>query len=123
MSKSTIKNIISPVQPWFAAYGPDEESDIGSRIVPVVCWSIVTDDDGDDVIVGQIVAGDAVCEATVVDEEEGFGPFVGYFQSEELAKLGIEEAAESETDGDDEAEDEDEDEDDDDDEDDEDEDG
>ena len=92
MSKASteIKTIIQPAVPLFAAFLPDKTNDIEFRIVPVVCLSLVTFDNGDpDEVIGQIVAGNAIVETTYVDEDEGFGKFLGYYPSEELAKVSV----------------------------------
>lgn len=82
--ESKIKTII-PVgnTQYFAAYMPNEEEDIKQRIEPIVCWSLLEFErkDSPDEVVGQIVDGDVITEATSVDEDEGFGEFLGYFRS------------------------------------------
>ena len=115
-ASSEIKTIIQPAVPLFAAFLPDTAHDIGMRIVPVVCLSLVTFDNEDpDEVIGQIVASDAIVEVTYVDEEEGFGKFLGYYPSEETAKVAslaaIAEGADDEEEPEDEGADEDEDDD------------
>ena len=93
MSKptATIKTIIPPSVPSFAAFMPDKESDIDLKIVPIICWSLISfaDEGQPDEVIGQIIAGDAVLEVTYVDEDEGFGEFLGYFYSEGAARVRI----------------------------------
>jgi hypothetical protein len=90
---------------------PDKSNDITQRIERILCWSLVEfpRPDEPDEVIGQIIVGDTVTEVTNVDEEEGFGEFIGYFQTEESATTAImtlvaqEEAKEEEgDDGDDE---------------------
>lgn len=82
--ESKIKTII-PVgnTQYFAAYMPDKDEGIKQRIEPIVCWSLLEFDrkSSPDEVVGQIVDGDVITEATSVDEDEGFGEFLGYFRS------------------------------------------
>lgn len=82
--ESKIKTIIpiGSVQ-YFAAYMPNENEGIKQRIEPIVCWSLLEFDrkGSPDEVVGQIVDGDVITEATSVDEDEGFGEFLGYFRS------------------------------------------
>ena len=91
MSKSnaTIKSIIAPSIPCFAAFLPDPDNDIDWKISPIVCWSLVSFSNDPDEVIGQIIADDAVFEVTYVDEEDGFGKFLGYFFSESDAKAAI----------------------------------
>ncbi len=91
MAKSEIKTIIQPPRDCYAGFLPDTPHSIDLKIVPIVCWSLVTfdNDDEPDEVIGQIVARDAVVEVTYVDEEEGFGKFLGYFYSEQSAKVAI----------------------------------
>src|SRR5690606_16197072 len=89
-SKAIIKTITAPVQRCFAAYLPDEGNDIEARIVPIVCWSLISFSKKDpDEVIGQIIYNDAIVEVTYVDEEEGFGKFLGYFYSEKSAENAI----------------------------------
>jgi len=50
----------------------------------VICWAVIEfiDEDAPDEVVGQIFNGDCLTEASAVDEEEGFGEFVGYYPNE-----------------------------------------
>ncbi len=90
---SSIKAIASAPGPaQAAAYaGKTADEDILS---PVLCWSVIEfdGDDEPDEVVGQIFDGQCITEATSVDDEEGFGEFVGYF---ELTKRGKEQAKEA----------------------------
>jgi len=89
-ASTTIKTIITPNRESFAGFLPDKENEIDFKVVPVVCWSLLAFDNGDpDEVIGQIVAGDAILEVTYVDEDEGFGKFLGYFYSEEAARVSI----------------------------------
>ena len=91
MAKSEIKTIIQPPKDCYAGFLPDTPNNIELRIVPIVCWSLITFDNEEepDEVIGQIVARDAVVEVTYVDEEEGFGKFLGYFYSEQAARVSI----------------------------------
>lgn len=104
-TKAIIKTITAPSQPCFAAYLPDEENDIESKIVPIVCWSLMSFDKKPDEVIGQIICNDLIVEVTYVDEEEGFGNFLGYFDSEKLAEEAILSAMADEGEGEDEEED------------------
>jgi len=62
-------------------------------VEPVICWSVLQfdDDDDPDEVVGQIFNGQCITEANSVDEEEGYGEFVGYFkESKEGLKMARE---------------------------------
>jgi len=87
MKPPKIKTIIPTSRDYFAAFLPDKENDIQRRVERIVCWSLIerlNPDDADEVV-GQFVEGDVITEVTNVDHEEGFGPFLGYFDSEEAA--------------------------------------
>ena len=76
---SRIKAIChAPGDPQAAAYaGKTADEDI---LAPVLSWTVIEFDEGEpDEVVGQIFDGQCITEATSVDEEEGFGEFVGYF--------------------------------------------
>ena len=78
---------IAQASGYIAAYaGSTPEED---RVEPVICWSVLQfdDDDDPDEVVGQIFNGQCITEATAVDEEEGYGEFVGYFKE---SKAGLE---------------------------------
>lgn len=70
---------------YIAAYAGSKKKN--DRFEKVIAWSIIRfeDDDDPDEIIGQVWDGLRVTEATTVDEEEGFGEFVGYFLEESLA--------------------------------------
>lgn len=90
--ESRIKTIITMGNAqYFAAYMPNEDEGIKQRIEPIVCWSLLEFDDEDlaDEVVGQIVDGNVITEATGVDEEDGFGEFLGYFRSRSEATDAI----------------------------------
>lgn len=89
--KTTIKTIIPAGGDYYAAYCSDEEEDIESRIEKVICWSLLTfeDDETPDEVVGQIIVGSTIMETTVVDEEDGFGAFLGYYMSEDDADVAL----------------------------------
>ncbi|GAG15711.1 unnamed protein product, partial [marine sediment metagenome] len=65
---------------YIAAYAGDKKK--RDRTEPVIVWSTIKFDDEDepDEVVGQIFDGTCITEATAVDEEEGYGEFVGYFR-------------------------------------------
>lgn len=86
-----IKTIIPASETYFAAFSKDEEHEIGERIEKILCWSLIEyfKPDEPDEVVGQIIAGDTITEVTNVDHEEGFGEFIGYFESRERATHGI----------------------------------
>jgi len=86
---SSIKAIASaPGDPQAAAYaGKASDEDI---LAPVLAWTVIKfDGDEPDEVVGQIFDGQCITEASSVDEEEGFGEFVGYFA---LTKEGKQQA-------------------------------
>ncbi len=64
---------------YIAAYAGEKKK--GDRLERVIVWSIIKfdNDEEPDEIIGQIFDGTCITEATVVDEEEGYGEFVGYF--------------------------------------------
>lgn len=64
---------------YIAAYAGDKKK--GDRLERVIVWSTIKfdDDEEPDEVVGQIFDGTCITEATAVDEEEGYGEFVGYF--------------------------------------------
>ncbi len=74
-----------------AAYaGKIEDEDI---LAPVLCWSVIEFDEGEpDEVVGQIFDGQCITEATSVDDDEGFGEFVGYFALTKRGKAQAKEA-------------------------------
>ena len=72
---------ITEARKWLAVYLPDNEKDIPERAVPVICWASLEFDDDPDEVVGQIFDGNCITEVTSVDEEEGFGEFLGYYRS------------------------------------------
>lgn len=88
---TTIKTIIPTGRDYYAAFCSDDAEDIPRRIERVVCWSLLSfnDDDSPDEVVGQIIVGSTIMEVTVVDEEEGFGAFLGYFDSPEDATTAL----------------------------------
>lgn len=72
---------------YIAAYaGRKKKHD---RTEPVIVWSTIKfdDDDEPDEVVGQIFDGTCITEATAVDEEEGYGEFVGYFRDTEEGRV------------------------------------
>ncbi len=64
---------------YIAAYAGEKKK--GDRLERVIVWSIIKfdNDEEPDEVVGQIFDGTCITEATAVDEEEGYGEFVGYF--------------------------------------------
>jgi len=79
---------VSAGQKWFAAFarGAGDFKEIASRVEPVVCWALISFPDGSpDETVGQVVCGLAVDEVLNLDEESGFGEFLGYFPKRSLA--------------------------------------
>ena len=90
-SSSTIKTLIPVTGERFAAFLPDKVNDSPYRVEPIICWSLVTfeDEDDPDEVIGQIIDGDSVVEVTYVDDEEGFGRFLGYFISDSDANTAI----------------------------------
>ena len=90
-SSASIKTIIPAAREMYAAFMPDKDNDIDLRIVPIVCLSLISFDNEEDPdeVIGQIAVGDAILEVTYVDEDEGFGKFLGYYYSEESAKVSI----------------------------------
>src|SRR5690606_33294550 len=104
---AVIKTIIPLSAPCYAAFMPDSENDIEAKIAPLVCWSLLSfREGGPDEVIGQIVSGDTIVEVNYVDEEEGFGRFLGYFFSESDAKAAIREQLAYDGEGDEEEEDE-----------------
>lgn len=77
---------------YVAAYAGVKKKE--DRLEHVICWSVIEFDEEDepDEVVGQIFDGTCITEASSVDEEEGYGEFVGYFRDNEK---GREEAAEA----------------------------
>jgi hypothetical protein len=68
---------------YIAAYAGEKKKD--DRLEQVIVWSVIRFD-GDaepDEVVGQIFDGTCITEATAVDDEEGYGEFVGYFRENE----------------------------------------
>lgn len=79
---------------YVAAYaGANKEDD---RFEYVICWSTIEfeDEDEPDEVVGQIFDGNCITEASSVDEEEGYGEFVGYFRDNEKGREAAVEACE-----------------------------
>lgn len=92
---SSIKGIApAPGPAQAAAYaGKTEEEDI---LAPVLCFTVIEFDEGEpDEVVGQIFDGQCITEATSVDDEEGFGQFVGYFALTKRGKAQAKEACEA----------------------------
>ena len=92
---SSIKGIApAPGPAQAAAYaGKTEEEDI---LAPVLCFTVIEFDQGEpDEVVGQIFDGQCITEATSVDDEEGFGLFVGYFALTKRGKAQAKEACEA----------------------------
>ena len=92
---SSIKGIApAPGPAQAAAYaGKTEEEDI---LAPVLCFTVIEFDEGEpDEVVGQIFDGQCITEATSVDDEEGFGLFVGYFALTKRGKAQAKEACEA----------------------------
>lgn len=121
MRPPRIKTIIPTGRDYFAAFLSDKKNEIERRIERVVCWSLIerlvpTDCDE---VVGQIFDKETITEVTNVDEEEGFGPFLGYFDSIEAATTALmtteapDDSDEEDEDDDDDSDEEDEDDDDD----------
>jgi len=118
-NQPSIKTIINTNGNYYAAYLPSPEDEIEQKIVPIVCWALMEfHDSSPDEVVGQIIVKDTIMETTGVDEEEGFGELLGYFQSEQdataalMEEIAVRKEEESEgidTNSDDEDEDEDED--------------
>lgn len=86
-----IKTIIPASPAYYAAFAADHKKEIGRRVVRVLCWSLIEDPKPDipDEVIGQIIVGDTITEVTNVDEEEGFGEFLGYFESDMAASQAI----------------------------------
>jgi hypothetical protein len=87
-----IKTIIPTGRDYFAAFLPDKEHKIELRIEKIVCWSLIerVKPDESDEVVGQIIEGNIITEVTNVDDEEGFGELLGYFESSDFATQAIE---------------------------------
>jgi len=87
-----IKTIIPTGRDYFAAFLPDKEHKIELRIEKIVCWSLIEriKPDESDEVVGQIIEGNIITEVTNVDDEEGFGELLGYFESSDFATQAIE---------------------------------
>jgi len=68
---------------YIAAYAGERKK--LDRFEPVIVWSVIEfdDDDDPDEVIGQIFDGTCITEATAVDEEEGYGDFIGYFRDTE----------------------------------------
>lgn len=93
MKPPKIKTIIEPRQKLYAAFAPSYEDEIDQRIERVICLSLVEfpEPDVPDEVIGQIIVdGKTITEVTSVDEEEGYGEFVGYFLSPDAAQEAIE---------------------------------
>lgn len=76
---------------YIAAYaGQNKKED---QVEHVICWSVIEFDEGEpDEVVGQIFDGQCVTEATSVDQEEGYGEFVGYYRDTEKGREEADEA-------------------------------
>lgn len=74
---------ITQASGYIAAFAAHEKED--DRFEHVICWSVIEFDaeDEPDEVVGQIFDGRCITEASAVDEEEGYGEFVGYFRDGE----------------------------------------
>jgi len=77
---------------YISAHAGEKKKD--DRFEHVICWTVIEfeEEDEPDEVVGQIFDGTCITEATSVDEEEGYGEFVGYFRDNEK---GREEAVEA----------------------------
>lgn len=86
-----IRMIIPTSGPLFAAFKPNPKHDIELKVVPVLALALVSYEGGEraDETVGQIAVGDTIAEVPCVDEEEGFGEFVGYFTDESDARTTV----------------------------------
>ncbi len=73
---------IAQASGYIAAYAGETRKE--DRLEPVLCWSVIEfEGEEPDEVVGQIFDGNCITEVTSVDEEEGYGEFIGYFKDNE----------------------------------------